>query len=541
MNYIKVKDVTEFVRNGASIKQDKQCSNGIPITRIETISNSQFNWDKFGYANITDDKYKDYYLKDKDVLLSHINSVKFLGRSVIFNQKDSNPIIHGMNLLCLRFNQNNYIPDLFVWYSKSQIAKQYIIENTKKAVNQASITSSAIKEMPIPNITLAEQKEIITQLEKIQYAIYNKKQQLALLDEAVKSEFVEMFGDPIQNPMKWDTKKLCDTTEIITGNTPSRKDKENYGSYIEWVKTDNITNDYYVTNASECLSEKGVKLGRTVEAGSILMACIAGSLRSIGRVALTDRKVAFNQQINAIVPKKYNNLFLYALFQNTQSYAQSTVNMELKGILSKGKLEQLKYILPPITLQNNFAAFVQHDVRADCDGGVGWIISKCILKLNKALVGVGRRTIVQNDVDRCGRKRRVLDIQRALVLGIRCVRRIERAVRAAHLPFVRVVLIGIDVKALLDVVERAAGVGHLAARIDPHVVVVARLRERAIREGHVAVGEELPSKGAVLEGDAAGVLPAAIVGCPHREANGLEQRAASGSSKRSILCNVRIV
>ena len=168
-----------------------------------------------------------------------------------------------------------------------------------------------------------------------------------------------MFGDPVQNPMGWEVKKLKETAEIITGNTPSRKEKDNYGTHIEWIKTDNITNLTYVTTASESLSEIGEKLGRSVEAGAILMACIAGSLRSIGRVALTDRKVAFNQQINAIVPKQYNNLFLYVLFQNTQSYAQSTVNMALKGILSKGKLEELEYIVPPLELQQQFAAFVQ--------------------------------------------------------------------------------------------------------------------------------------------------------------------------------------
>lgn len=168
-----------------------------------------------------------------------------------------------------------------------------------------------------------------------------------------------MFGDPVSNPMGWTLKRLRDTTDIITGNTPSRKEKDNYGSYIEWIKTDNITNATFVTTAAESLSEKGEKVGRTVEAGSILMACIAGSLRSIGRVALTDRKVAFNQQINAIVPNEYNNLFLYVLLQNTKSYAQSTVNMALKGILSKGKLEELEYIVPPLSLQNSFATFVQ--------------------------------------------------------------------------------------------------------------------------------------------------------------------------------------
>lgn len=192
MKYIKVKDVTDFVRNGANIKQDKQCLSGIPITRIETISNSQFNWDKFGYANITDDKYHDYYLKDKDVLLSHINSAKFLGRSVLFEQKDANPIIHGMNLLCLRFKQTKYIPSFFVWYSKSQIANNYFAENTKKAVNQASITSSAIKEMPIPAISLEQQQKISNHLDSIQAAIDNKQQQLKELDELVKSRFIEM-------------------------------------------------------------------------------------------------------------------------------------------------------------------------------------------------------------------------------------------------------------------------------------------------------------------------------------------------------------
>lgn len=203
------------------------------------------------------------------------------------------------------------------------------------------------------------QKKVSILLDKCNELIEKHKQTLEKYDMLIKSRFIEMFGDPVKNPLGWEVRKLKETTDIITGNTPSRKDKENYGTFIEWIKTDNITDKTYITTAAEYLSEKGEKLGRTVEPGSILMACIAGSLRSIGRVALTDRKVAFNQQINAIVPKQYNILFLYVLFQNTQSYAQSTVNMALKGILSKGKLEELEYILPPIKLQNDFAAFVQ--------------------------------------------------------------------------------------------------------------------------------------------------------------------------------------
>ncbi|MBR1616123.1 MAG: restriction endonuclease subunit S [Treponema sp.] len=91
------------------------------------------------------------------------------------------------------------------------------------------------------------------------------------------TRFIEMFGDPVQNPMGWRKKLLSETAVIITGNTPSRADKNNYGTYLEWIKTDNITSNTFVTTASEYLSEEGAKKARIVDIGSILMACIAGS------------------------------------------------------------------------------------------------------------------------------------------------------------------------------------------------------------------------------------------------------------------------
>ena len=102
-----------------------------------------------------------------------------------------------------------------------------------------------------------------------------------------------------------------------------------------------------------------MRVGRTVDAGSILMACIAGSIASIGKVCITDRKVAFNQQINAIVPKDYDSLFLHAMLQLSKEYLVEEINMALKGILSKSKLEEKEFILPPLEKQKEFAAFVE--------------------------------------------------------------------------------------------------------------------------------------------------------------------------------------
>ncbi|MEG0181145.1 MAG: restriction endonuclease subunit S [Clostridium sp.] len=173
-----------------------------------------------------------------------------------------------------------------------------------------------------------------------------------------KSKFIEMFGDPVSNPMNWNKKRLADECNIITGNTPSRKVEAYYGDYIEWIKSDNITGaGIYLSTAREYLSEVGLKVGRCVEENSILMTCIAGSVKCIGNVAVANRKVAFNQQINGIEPLKNNVFFMLQQFNLSQKYIQSTINMSLKGILSKGQLSELEFIFPPIEKQNEFAEF----------------------------------------------------------------------------------------------------------------------------------------------------------------------------------------
>ena len=169
-----------------------------------------------------------------------------------------------------------------------------------------------------------------------------------------------MFGDPISNPMGWNKKPLANECDIVTGNTPSRKVPEYYGDYIEWIKSDNInTPNAILTIAEEYLSEEGLKVGRSVDAGAILMTCIAGSIGCIGNVAIANRTVSFNQQINGIVPKRNNTWFMYVLFKLSKGGIQSAINMALKGILSKGQLAEMEFIFPPVKLQNVFGDFVE--------------------------------------------------------------------------------------------------------------------------------------------------------------------------------------
>ena len=362
MKDVKISDYLWF-QEGPGVRNTQYTTSGVKLINVANLVDGNVDLstsDRYISEEEAYGKYNHFLADDGDfVIASSGIKIDYFDKKMGFIKKEHLPLC--MNTSCIRFkvlDTNNLEIKYFMYYLKSNSFKKQLFNQITGSA-QLNFGPSHLKKMTFPLIELKEQKRIIERLDKTQNIINETKSLLSKYDTLIKSRFIEMFGDPVQNPMGWEVRKLKETTDIITGNTPSRKDKENYGAFIEWIKTDNITDKTYVTTAAEYLSEKGEMLGRTVEAGSILMACIAGSLRSIGRVALTDRKVAFNQQINAIVPKKYNSLFLYVLFQNTQSYVQSTVNMALKGILSKGKLEELEYIIPPIELQNDFASFVQ--------------------------------------------------------------------------------------------------------------------------------------------------------------------------------------
>ncbi len=238
-----------------------------------------------------------------------------------------------------------------------------------KAKNWASGTNTAVMGKTLNKKTLGQafvslpslevQREIAAKLDSLSSQIAQAEKQLAKLDQLVKSRFVEMFGDPTQDASQWPVARLGSFAQVVTGNTPSRKNPEYYGNGIEWIKTDNIT-DSVVTQAAECLTEIGKEKARLAPAGSILMACIAGSVKSIGKVGLLDREVAFNQQINAIIPgQAVESLYLLTLLTLSKDYLCSSINMQLKGILNKSSLSAKEFPLPPLILQREFAAFAR--------------------------------------------------------------------------------------------------------------------------------------------------------------------------------------
>lgn len=224
------------------------------------------------------------------------------------------------------------------------------------------LAKPAVENFEIPLPPLNDQIRIAIVLSKVEGLIALRKKHLQQLDDLLKSLFLKIFGDPVRNEKGWDKPELKAFGKISTGNTPPRNDLTNYDDdFIEWIKTDNIPgSSVYVTSSTEYLSEIGAKKSRTVTNGALLVACIAGSLESIGRSALTNRKVSFNQQINAIQPgEDINPLYLYGLFKISKAYIQSHATKGMKKILTKGDFEQIKMIKPPLDIQNQFAALVE--------------------------------------------------------------------------------------------------------------------------------------------------------------------------------------
>ena len=254
---------------------------------------------------------------------------------------------------------NEIVDSKYLYYCL--ISEKNKICAKKSHATQDNINLTILRNHEIPLPPLPTQKKIVAILEKAEKLKGWRREADELTDELLKSTFFEMFGDPVKNHNGWEKKRLKEFGEVKTGNTPSRKNPEYYGDYIEWIKSDNINTPYiYLTKSEEMLSEEGAKIGRIAPKGSVLVTCIAGSLSCIGNIGIADRDVGFNQQINAIIPnKEVNKLFLYHLILITKNYIQNYSTKSMKGMLSKSTFESIVYIFPPTPIQNEFGTLAK--------------------------------------------------------------------------------------------------------------------------------------------------------------------------------------
>ena len=167
MKKYKLGDCLSMIKNGAIIKQAKGAK-GYPITRIETLSNNFFNRDKLGYADIFDiTPYKDYILESGDLIMSHINSRQFLGRTVLYNKLKDEIIIHGMNVLRIKTCPELLDPIYAYYLFKTEYFRKNIDNIRKDAINQSSISISDINNIILELPVISLQKSTVSILSSI--------------------------------------------------------------------------------------------------------------------------------------------------------------------------------------------------------------------------------------------------------------------------------------------------------------------------------------------------------------------------------------
>ena len=358
----KLEDCISFIKNGANIKQSKNAA-GYPITRIETLSGGKFNRDKMGYADIFElTRFSGYILNDGDVLMSHINSKAYVGRSVVYDKRDGETIIHGMNLLRI-ITTPEVKPKYLYLFTLSHRFKKQIASIRKDAVNQSSVAIGDLKKLLVPVPSIAEQEKIVAELDCLTGIIEKKKQQLEELDKLAQSIFYDMFGDPITNEKVWPVKLLGKVCDVRDGTHDSPKYVE-HSDFLLITSKNIVDGSIDFSNINYIKEEDYIAINKRskVDDGDIIMAMI-GTIGKPIIVRLEDYKFCIKNValIKFFSPGEVSNIYVRALLDSPAfaNYIKSLNKGGTQKFVALGTIRNLPIPVPPLDLQSEFAKKIE--------------------------------------------------------------------------------------------------------------------------------------------------------------------------------------
>ena len=368
MNDMSIRTIDECfyqIRNGANIKQGT-VEGGYPITRIETTANDRFNRDRMGYAGITDiEKYESYILQDGDLLMSHINSVQYLGRTVLYEKQGNEKIIHGMNLLGLKARRDIIIPAYARYCFYSYSFRQQIGRITKKSVNQASFAVADLKKIKIKVPDLSEQSRVVDILNRLNQVIEDRQQELQKLDDLTKARFVERFGDPVDNPMGWNKKRLqdivSDDCSISYGIVQTGDDKEEGVPVFRPV--DIVNRVPKLDELKKTTEEISNKYKRTILKGREMLITVRANIADTCIVGEEFKGCNVGRGIVPIRTKEDIMVLEFLKYLMDSKHLNDDIKRKAKGItliqLNMEDLREVELIIPPVEQQKIFVDFAK--------------------------------------------------------------------------------------------------------------------------------------------------------------------------------------
>ena len=352
--FMRIGDICDIL-NGYAFKSSKYVADGIRVIRITNVQKGFVEDTNPQYYPVSEQReIEKYMLCEGDLLMSLTGNVGRVG----LLSAEMLPAALNQRVACIRIRNPAviYKPFLFHLLNSDYFENKCILAS--QGVAQKNMSTEWLKEYPIPSFSMDKQMEIASIFDKIDDLIAHRKEQVRNMDQAVKSRFIELFGDPQRNPHGYKHTKLSDIATYYNGLTYKPENVAAEGTIV--LRSSNIQNsqlDFADTVRVDC----AIKERLMVQKNDILMCSRNGSAKLVGKVALIkdiQEPMSFGAFMMIIRSHYFGYLMMYfqmdAFRQQIKTGATTTIN-QITGRM----LDDVTIPLPPMALVDQFATFVE--------------------------------------------------------------------------------------------------------------------------------------------------------------------------------------
>jgi type I restriction enzyme S subunit len=341
--HIGLGDAATF-HNGYAFKPSDWSTNGKEIIRIQNLTkgSAQINY----FEGELPDKYK---VRQGDILISWSGSLgvyEWDGEEAWLNQ----------HLFKVVFDKEELDKTFFKHLISVALQE---MEGLVHGATMKHITKQKFDSFQIPLPPLPQQKKIAAILDAADAYRQKTKALIAKYDELTQSLFLDMFGDPVKNEKGWEKTKLEKIGKWQTGGTPSRSKQDYFNGSIPWLSSGEL-NQMFTVDSKEQITELAIKESNTkiIEVGSLLLGMYdTAALKStINLVPLTCNQAIAYSRLNEEIA---NTIYVYHIIQIGKDEFKKLQRGVRQKNLNLSIVKSIEILLPPLTLQNQFAARVK--------------------------------------------------------------------------------------------------------------------------------------------------------------------------------------
>lgn len=348
--FMRIGDICDIL-NGYAFKSSKYVADGIRVIRITNVQKGFVEDTNPQYYPVSEQRViEKYMLCEGDLLMSLTGNVGRVG----LLSAEMLPAALNQRVACIRIRNPAviYKPFLFHLLNSDYFENKCILAS--QGVAQKNMSTEWLKEYPIPSFSMDKQMEIASIFDKIDDLIARRKEQVRNTDQAVKSRFIELFGDPVINPKGFPCYTVGEVIDFQGGSQPDKKYFEYEASpdNIRLIQIRDYKSDKYITYIPKTMAK------RFCTADDIMIGRYGPPIFQI----LKGIEGSFNVALMKATPKIGNKEFVRqflkqdCLLEYLEGLSKRTAGQD--GI-QMDKLKAYPFPYPPIELQEQFAAFVE--------------------------------------------------------------------------------------------------------------------------------------------------------------------------------------